>query len=319
MDGLGRRLGQRRRTPRGPSGIAIERRIPGATGRRRIHGAARAPRRRRARSRRPRPPPARPGAWRRVARVLSGSVWGRDLQILRALLLRTERKRQAWHDERHEKDRQKPLSGASVGDDLALGPVEGEGAAQVPAVADLEGVMPGFDRYLDRVVHVDRPDTRTVDTTSNVPRRTSAPIALCVSLSVADTVSGPSVPADRPVSFASIVSPAITPEPCLGGRPARRPGVVHGSPHRRVGTIIGAQDRTAVTIHRRDDQDSRGAGNSHGGPSCVGTLLTPNGGTPLRSATRRCVRGGPRRGRAPTPRTRPPTHGRPTHRPISCQ
>src|ERR1039458_10067182 len=79
------------------------------------------------------------------------------------LLARTERKRQAWHDERHEKDRQEPLSGASERDNLALGRVEGQSAAQVSAVADLQGVMSSFDWYLDRVVHFDRPDTLTVD------------------------------------------------------------------------------------------------------------------------------------------------------------
>jgi len=79
------------------------------------------------------------------------------------LLLRTERERQAWHDERHEKDRQEPLSGASEGDDLALGRVEGQSAAQVSAVADLQSVISKFDWYLDRIVHFERPDTLTVD------------------------------------------------------------------------------------------------------------------------------------------------------------
>ena len=74
-----------------------------------------------------------------------------------------KRKRQAWHDERREKDRQEPLSCASERDDLTLGRVEGQSAAQVSAVADLQGVMSGFDWYLDRFVHFERPDTLTVD------------------------------------------------------------------------------------------------------------------------------------------------------------
>jgi hypothetical protein len=49
------------------------------------------------------------------------------------------------------------------GDDLALGGVKGQSAAQVSAVADLQGVMSSFDWYLDRVVHFERPDTLTVD------------------------------------------------------------------------------------------------------------------------------------------------------------
>src|SRR5579863_3504121 len=74
-----------------------------------------------------------------------------------------ERERQPWHNERHEKDRQEPLSGASEGGDLALGRVEGQRAAQVAAVTDLQGVMSSFDWYLNRVVHFDRPDSLRVD------------------------------------------------------------------------------------------------------------------------------------------------------------
>jgi hypothetical protein len=80
-----------------------------------------------------------------------------------ALLLRTDRERQAWHDERREKDRQEPLSGASESDDLALSSVEVHSATQVSTVANLQGVMSGFNRYLDRLVHFDRTDTITVD------------------------------------------------------------------------------------------------------------------------------------------------------------
>jgi hypothetical protein len=55
------------------------------------------------------------------------------------------------------------FSGASEGDDLAVGRVEGQSAAQVSAVADLQGVMSRFDWCLDPVVHFERPDTLTVD------------------------------------------------------------------------------------------------------------------------------------------------------------
>jgi len=74
---------------------------------------------------------------------------------------------------------------------------EGQIAAQVSAVADLQGVMSSVDWHLDRVVHFERPDTLTVDHDIEVPRRTSIPIALCVSLRVADIFSLFSVSADR--------------------------------------------------------------------------------------------------------------------------
>src|SRR5581483_223479 len=80
-----------------------------------------------------------------------------------SLLFRAERERQAWHDERGEEDGQESLSGAPEGDGLAVGGVEGQRAAQVSAVADLEGVVSSFDWYLDRVVHSDRPGSLTVD------------------------------------------------------------------------------------------------------------------------------------------------------------
>src|ERR1039458_5446556 len=128
------------------------------------------------------------------------------------LLARTERKRQAWHDERHEKDRQEPLSGASERDNLALGRVEGQSAAQVSAVADLQGVMSSFDWYLDRVVHFDRPDTLTVDHDIERATRTSTPIALCVSFRVADIVSVLSMSVDR-LLLAALIMKASPPPP----------------------------------------------------------------------------------------------------------
>jgi hypothetical protein len=74
-----------------------------------------------------------------------------------------ERERQRWHEERHEKDRQNPLSAASEGYDLVFGRVEGPSSARVSAIADLQGVTSSFDWHLDRVMQFDRPDRLTVD------------------------------------------------------------------------------------------------------------------------------------------------------------
>jgi len=49
-----------------------------------------------------------------------------------------ELERQAWDDEGREEDRQKTLSGASEGDGLALGGVEGLSSAGVSSVANLQ-------------------------------------------------------------------------------------------------------------------------------------------------------------------------------------
>jgi hypothetical protein len=64
----------------------------------------------------------------------------------------------------------KATSGASEGDDLALGGVEGLSAARVSPIANLQGMTSWLDWYLDRVVHLDptrpdptRPDPLTVD------------------------------------------------------------------------------------------------------------------------------------------------------------
>ena len=64
---------------------------------------------------------------------------------------------QLGHEKGCEKDRQKPLSGASEGDNLVLSGDEAFGAARVPAIANLQGVASSLDRYLDRLVHFDRP------------------------------------------------------------------------------------------------------------------------------------------------------------------
>jgi hypothetical protein len=63
-----------------------------------------------------------------------------------------ERECQTGNDEGQKKDRQDALSAAPEGDDLTLGGVEALGSAGVSAVADLQGVMPGFDRYVDGLV-----------------------------------------------------------------------------------------------------------------------------------------------------------------------
>jgi hypothetical protein len=70
---------------------------------------------------------------------------------------------QAGHDKGCEKDRQEPLSGASEGDDLFLGGVEGLSAARVSSIANLQGVTSRLDWYLNCVVHFDRPGPLTVD------------------------------------------------------------------------------------------------------------------------------------------------------------
>src|SRR5664279_4046442 len=82
-----------------------------------------------------------------------------------------ELERQAGDDEGREKDRQKALSGASEGDGLALGGLEGLSSAGVSATANLQGVTSRFDWYLDRVVHFERSGTLTVN--HDVVRATS--------------------------------------------------------------------------------------------------------------------------------------------------
>src|SRR5580704_5045490 len=79
--------------------------------------------------------------------------------------------RQAGDEEGREEDRQKALSGASEGDGLALGGVEGLRAAGVSPTANLQRVPSGFDRYLDRAVHFDRSGKLTVN--HDVVRATS--------------------------------------------------------------------------------------------------------------------------------------------------
>src|ERR1035437_6996615 len=82
-----------------------------------------------------------------------------------------ELERQAWDDEGREEDRQKALSGASEGDGLALGGLEGLSSAGVSATANLQAVTSRFDWYLDRVVHLERSGTLTVN--HDVVRATS--------------------------------------------------------------------------------------------------------------------------------------------------
>jgi hypothetical protein len=82
-----------------------------------------------------------------------------------------EMERQAGDGEGRKEDWQKTLSGASEGDGLALGGVEGLSSAGVSAIANLQGVTSRFDWYLDRVVHFDRSGTLTVN--HDVVRATS--------------------------------------------------------------------------------------------------------------------------------------------------
>jgi hypothetical protein len=82
-----------------------------------------------------------------------------------------ELERQAGDHEGREEDRQKALSGASEGNSLALGGLEGPSSAGVSATANLQGVTSRFDWYLDRVVHFERSGTLTVN--HDVVRATS--------------------------------------------------------------------------------------------------------------------------------------------------
>ena len=78
-------------------------------------------------------------------------------------LLAYERECQAGNHKGSEKDRQNALSGASKGDDFALGGVERPSSAGVSAAADLQGVMSRRDWRLERVVQIDCPDPLDVD------------------------------------------------------------------------------------------------------------------------------------------------------------
>src|ERR1019366_8740589 len=75
----------------------------------------------------------------------------------------SQRECQTGNNEGREKDRQRPLSAASEGNNVALGGVEGPSSAGVSAIADLQGVTSRFDWYLDRLVQFDRPGTLTVN------------------------------------------------------------------------------------------------------------------------------------------------------------
>jgi len=83
--------------------------------------------------------------------------------VPRRWLLPDELEGQAGNDEGREKEGQKPLAGASEGDNFAVGGIECLSSARVSAFADLEGVTSRFDRYFDRAVHFNRPGTLTVD------------------------------------------------------------------------------------------------------------------------------------------------------------
>jgi len=85
--------------------------------------------------------------------LLQGPIIGRSSEL----------EGQARHKKGREEDRQKTLSGASEGNDLALGGVEGLSSAGVSAITNLHGVTSRFDLYLDRVVHIDRSGPLTVN------------------------------------------------------------------------------------------------------------------------------------------------------------
>jgi hypothetical protein len=71
--------------------------------------------------------------------------------------------RQAGDEKGGEEDRQKTFPGASEGDGVVLGGVEGLSSAGFSAIANLHGVMSRFDWYLNRGIHVERSAMLTVD------------------------------------------------------------------------------------------------------------------------------------------------------------
>jgi hypothetical protein len=74
-----------------------------------------------------------------------------------------EGERQTGKDEGRKKDRQEPLAGASVRDDLAIRGLEGSSSARLPATADSQRMMSRLDWDLDRFVHLDGPDALAVE------------------------------------------------------------------------------------------------------------------------------------------------------------
>ena len=131
--------------------------------------------------------------WRLPSPLFVTSASGRADCVLtwELRLLAMERECQAGNNEGQEKDWQDALSATSERDGFAHGGVEGLGSVGVSAVAELQGVTSGFDRYIDGPVQFHRPARLSVDHYAVVPRRTSAPIALCVSLSVAAIIDLP--------------------------------------------------------------------------------------------------------------------------------
>jgi hypothetical protein len=85
--------------------------------------------------------------------LLQGPIIGRSSEL----------EGQARHKKGREEDRQKTLSGASEGNGLALGSVEGLSSAGVSTIAYLQSVMSNFDWNLDRVVHFERSGLLTVN------------------------------------------------------------------------------------------------------------------------------------------------------------
>jgi hypothetical protein len=74
-----------------------------------------------------------------------------------------ERDRQVGRDDRRDIPRPHHRSVAAEVDGLAVGHLEGFGTACVPAGPDLEGVTPGLNGHLDRLMPVDRSDAAAVE------------------------------------------------------------------------------------------------------------------------------------------------------------
>src|SRR5665213_1334143 len=94
-----------------------------------------------------------------VGSSTSASLWSNSAPIC----FTAELERQAGDDERREEDRQKALPGASEGDGLAFGGLEGLSSTGVSATPNFQGVPSSFDRYLDRVIHFNRSGTVAVN------------------------------------------------------------------------------------------------------------------------------------------------------------
>jgi len=135
-----------------------------------------------------------------------------------------ERKAPAWHDERHEKIGR--TSFRCTGNATTCPrPRRSSGCgSKFPAGCALAGCDDQASIGISvRVVHFDRPDALTVDHGHRTCPDDLHPIALCVSLRVADIfTSFLCQPIGRSAHLLPLSHPPSLWRPCLGGRPVRR-------------------------------------------------------------------------------------------------